>query len=302
MAFSYIGNASATASAASEIDCNRPSGIAVGNIIVAVYAFEGVASGSGPWIIPNSGQFSANYIGPATSWQQVCWQTPGNTGTGLEVWAAIHQSGTVQNAMFAVNQNAVTVTAAWSGEYNPSGSISGAPPRVATTAQVTGNQPAAPSVDANSGELIVACGADVMTAAKFGTPSGFTNRIDALRSGAGTADAAIADRTATVAGSTGLITFPNNANSATTRGATATLLIVPAPSTAGAGGIINAGLPEDLDIGDGYTLRVTALYPTSGNPVTVVTVTNLIFTADQIAGTPGELETGPFMLVPGPGA
>ena len=300
MAFAFIGNASATASAATEIDCNRPAGVSAGNIIIAVFGFEGVAAGSGPWIIPNNGQFSTNYIGAAEGWQQVCWQAPGSTGVGIEVWAAIHSSGAVQNAMFATAQNAVTVTAAYSGEYNPTGNITGALPRVATTAQVTGNMPPAPNAVANAGELIVACGADLMTAAKFGAPSGFTNRIDANRAGAGTVDATIADATAVAAGATGLITFPNNAASSSTTGATATLLIIPAPTTPGAGGIINAGLPEDLDIGSGYTLQVAALDPSTGNPVSGVTVSNLIFTADQISGTPEGLEVGPFMLVPGP--
>lgn len=302
MAFTYIGSANAVTNGATELDCSRPAGIGVGNIIIAVFAFENVASGSGPWIIPNNGQFSANYIGPSTQWQQVCWQAPQASGVGIEVWAAIHISGTNQFAMFAASQAATTVTVAYSGEYNPTGIITGAPPRIATTAQVNGNAPAAPSVNANSGELIVACGGDLMTAAKFGTPSGFTNRVDVQRSGAGTVEATIADATASVAGVTGPITFPNAASSSTTKGATATLLIIPTPSTAGLGGIINAGLPEDLDIGSGYTLRVTALDPTTGNPVTGVTVSNLVFTAEQIAGTPGELETGPFMLVPGPNA
>lgn len=302
MAFAFVGSSNATATGATEVDNVVPVGVAAGQLILTAIAFENVASGSGPWIIPNNGQFSANYIGPSTGWQQLCFQAPSGTGTGLEVWGAIYTSGTNQNAMFAASQNAVMVAAAWSGEYNPTNLIGGAPPRQTATRQVTGNAPAAPSVTANSGDLIVACGGDVMTAAKFGTPSGFTNRVDVLRSGAGTVDAAIADRTATTAGATGLITFPNNASTGTTLGATATLLIIPAPATAGSGGIINAGLPEDLDIGAGYTLRVTALDPSSGNPVSGVTVSNLIFTADQVAGTPGELETGPFMLVPGPNA
>lgn len=300
MAFTYRGNASSTATAATEIDCNRPSGVQVGDLIVGVFAFEGVAAGSGPWIIPNSGQFSSSYIGPAQGWQQACWQTPGATGVGVEVWCALHGTGTVQNAMFAASQNAVTVTVAYGGEYNPNGSISGGAVRVATTSQVAGNQPAAPSVNANNGELIVACAGDLMTASKFGTPSGTTNRVDVTRSGAGTVEATIADLSTVAAGNTGPITFPNAAASGTTRGATATLAIRQAPSTPGAGAIINAGLPADLDIGPGYTLQVTALDPTTGNPVTGVTVSNLIFTADQISGTPEGLEVGPFMLVPGP--
>lgn len=301
MAFTYIGNNSATATGATEVDCNRPTGISAGNLIIAVYAFEGVASSSGPWIVPNIGQLSTSYIGPSQGWQQICWQRPGATGVGIEVWAAIHQSGTRQWATFSASQNAVAVTVGYSGEYNPTGVITGALPRVASTAQVTGNRPAAPAVNANSGELIVACGGDLMSAG-FGTPSGFTQRVDAARSGAGTVEAVIADLTASVAGDTGPIVFPNNASTTITAGSTATLLIVPQPTTAGVGAIIDSGMPQDLDIGAGYTLRVTALDPTTGNPVTGVTVSNLIFTADQISGTPDQLQVGPFMLVPGPNA
>lgn len=302
MAFTYIGNASATGTGVTSLDCSRPSGTAVGDLLVAVYAFEGVAAGSGPWIIPNTGQLAQPFIGPGEGWLQACWQAPSTGGVGIEVWVAIHGAGSDQKAQFVTSQNVVTVAAAWSGEYNPTGNISGSPPRIATTAQVTGNQPPAPAVTPRVGELVIACGGDLMTASKFGTPSGFTNRIDANRGAAGEVEATIADATATVAGNTGPITFPNNAASSTTTGATATLVIIPTPTTAGVGGIINAGLPEDLDIGPGYTLQVTALDPTTGNPVSGVTVNNLIFTAEQVAGTPDQLEVGPFMLVPGPNA
>lgn len=302
MAFTYIGNNSAVTNGATELDCNRPAGVATGDIIVGVWAFENVAPGSGPWIIPNIGQFSSSYIGPSQGWLQVCWQAPSATGVGIEVWCAIQGTGSIQNAQFAASYAAVTVTAAWSGNLFNGGPITADTVRVATTAQVTGNKPPAPSVDANVGELIVACGGDLMTASLFGTPSAFSNRVDVQRSGAGTVDAAIADTTALVAGSTGLITFPNNAQSTSSRGSTATLLIRPQPTAPGVGGIINVGMPEDLDIGAGYTLQVTALDPATGATVPGVTVSNLIFTVDQISGTPGDLQVGPFMLVPGPNA
>lgn len=300
MAFSFISSNNAVGTGVTSLTLNVPAGISAGQLLVSVWAFENVAAGSGPWIIPNTGQFNPDGLGPAKSWQQVAFQSPSVAGVGIEVWASIYSSGTDTIGNFAASQNVTAVIGAWSGEYNPTGLISGAPPRVATSAQVTGNQPAAPSVTPNSGDLIVACGGDLMTASKFGTPSGFTNRVDVARSGSGTVEATIADATAGVSAPTGPITFPNSAASSSTAGATATLALAPAPSTAGAGGIINAGLPEDLDVGPGYTLQVTALDPSTGNPVSGVTVSNLIFTADQISGTPEGLEVGPFMLVPGP--
>lgn len=302
MAFSFVGNATGTATGATEIDCNRPAGVAVGNLIVVVFAFEGVASGSGPWIIPNNGQFISNYIGAGEGWQQVCWQTPSATGVGIEVWAAIHQSGAVNDAKLIGSMNAVAVAAAWSGEYNPTGTISGAPPRLAVTAQVTGNQPAAPSVVADLGELIIACGGDLMGGGGFGIPSGFTSRVDAARAGAGTVEATLADITAVAAGSVGPITFPNAAASTTTRGATATLAIRPTPTVAGAGPVLTAGMPEGLDLSQGCTVTFTAIDPTTGNLVSGVTVTNSSIWADDVQASGQALEAGPFMLVPGPGA
>lgn len=302
MAFSFIGSNNAAATGATEVDLSVPAGVGAGQIIVGVYAFEGVAAGSGPWIVPNNGQLAADFIGPSKGWQQVCFQAPNATGVGIEVWAAIYTSGTHQYAEFTTSQNAVAVCGAWSGEYNPNGQITGAPPRVSATAQVVGNQPAAPNVTANNGELVIACGGDLMTASKFGTPSGFTNRVDVARSGAGTVEATIADMATSAAGAVGPITFPNNAAASTTAGSTATLVIRPVPTVAGTGGVINAGLPENLDLQASYTLRIVGLDPTTGAQVSGVNIDQSVLTATQISGTPAELETGGWLLVPGPNA
>lgn len=302
MAFAYRGNASAAGTAVTSLDCSRPAGTQVGDLLVAVYAFEGVAAGSGPWIVPNVGQLASNFIGPGEGWIQACWAAPSATGVGIEVWVAIHGSGVNQTAQFSASQSVVTVAAAWSGEYNPTGSIKAGAVRLATTAQVTGNQPAAPSINANSGELIVAVGGDQMGGSGFGAPSGLTSRVDATRSGAGTVEAVIADRTATVAGDTGLITFPNNAAASSSKGATATLAVIPAPTGTNVGPILDVPMPEDLDLGDGWTLRVTALDPTTGAVVSGVNVSNVAIQVVDVnnVGGPG-LETGEWLLVPGPG-
>lgn len=296
MAITYIGSSNAAATGATEVDCATPSGVAAGQIIIALIAVEAVAPGSGPWVLPNLGQFSSNYIGPAQGWEQVCWQGPTSSGVGIEVWAAIYSSGAHNNAMFASSQNAVMVSVAYSGEYNPTGNISGAPPRIATTAQVTGSQPAAPSIVAKSGELVVACAGDLMTASLFGTPSGFTSRVDVQRSGAGTVEATIADVAVSSAGATGPITFPNAAASSTTKGATATLAISPAPAAASSLPVIDVAMPEGSVLGPGWTIRVTALDAVTGSPVSGVTVSNVIINGDK--GTELEpLEPVPPLLV-----
>lgn len=65
---------------------------------------------------------------------------------------------------------------------------------------------------------------------------------------------------------------------------------------------IDIGMPESLDIGPQYTLRVTALDPASGNLVSGVVVDKVVLTVGLITGTAEGLETGNWFLVPGPGA
>jgi hypothetical protein len=67
---------------------------------------------------------------------------------------------------------------------------------------------------------------------------------------------------------------------------------------------IDASLPPDLDLGPGWTLRVTALSTTDGSVVSGVKVSNFGVIVSDRGGSVdiGPLETGPFMLVPGPDA
>ena len=66
---------------------------------------------------------------------------------------------------------------------------------------------------------------------------------------------------------------------------------------------VNASMPEHLDLGPGFTLRVTALSATDGSVVTAVNVSNFSVLLDgENEATVDTLAYGPFMLVPGPGA
>lgn len=65
---------------------------------------------------------------------------------------------------------------------------------------------------------------------------------------------------------------------------------------------LDAPLPSNLDLGPGFTLRVTALSTTDGSVVTGVTVANFGVLVGDTGADPGGLAYGPFMLVPGPGA
>jgi len=67
---------------------------------------------------------------------------------------------------------------------------------------------------------------------------------------------------------------------------------------------LDAPFPPDLDLGPGWTLRVTALSTSDGSTVSGVKVSNFGIIVGDAGGTidTGNLEVGPFMLVPGPGA
>lgn len=67
----------------------------------------------------------------------------------------------------------------------------------------------------------------------------------------------------------------------------------------------NGPLPENLLIGDGYTVEFAAIDPVTGAAVAGVKVSNVNITADDQGSTDsggGGAVVGPFMLVPGPGA
>lgn len=68
-------------------------------------------------------------------------------------------------------------------------------------------------------------------------------------------------------------------------------------------GKYNSSIPPDLDLDEKYTLRFTALDPSTGAAVAGVVVSNVQITADNLSALADQgLESGPFMLVPGPGA
>lgn len=64
---------------------------------------------------------------------------------------------------------------------------------------------------------------------------------------------------------------------------------------------LDVSMPQDLDITAGWTVRVTAV-DVNGAVVSGVTVSDMGIVADAPLGNVGQLEVGPFMLVPGPGA
>lgn len=66
---------------------------------------------------------------------------------------------------------------------------------------------------------------------------------------------------------------------------------------------IAAQMPPDLDLEFTYSIVFAAVDPSSGATVAGVVISDAMLTVDQVsAGAADELASGPFMLVPGPGA
>lgn len=66
---------------------------------------------------------------------------------------------------------------------------------------------------------------------------------------------------------------------------------------------LDASMPEGLDLGPGFTLRVTALATSDGSVVSAVKVSNFSVLVQDVLGDGGaSLAVGPYMLVPGPNA
>ena len=60
-------------------------------------------------------------------------------------------------------------------------------------------------------------------------------------------------------------------------------------------------LPPDILLSGGYTVRVTAIDPTTGNTVAGVNVSDVTLQVEDLGGSgAAALQTGPFMLVMGP--
>jgi hypothetical protein len=62
-----------------------------------------------------------------------------------------------------------------------------------------------------------------------------------------------------------------------------------------------AGLPPDCPLVNGCTIEFVAIDPVTGNAVTGVTIANASIYVTS-TGSPGDLASGPFMLVVGPQA
>lgn len=65
---------------------------------------------------------------------------------------------------------------------------------------------------------------------------------------------------------------------------------------------LNVGMPPDLDVGPTYTLRVTAVSPSTGAPVANVNIGEVVFDVTAVGTNLDDLNQGPWVYIPGPNA
>src|SRR5215469_14877675 len=121
MTFVAIGTDHAYAASASSVSLTPPA--TTGAFYCAVYAFSGVAAGSGPWVKPWTTGDPNNVIGPHTGWLQILFQAPSGIGVGIEVWCAINSGSGPRVANFVSSSTCQAVISAYTGAYAPTGTI-----------------------------------------------------------------------------------------------------------------------------------------------------------------------------------
>lgn len=270
------------------------SGTPAGQLLLAVFAFEGVGAGSGPYISSSVGG----------GWSRTFYQPPaGGSGTGLEVWNTLDWSIFSTNTFnFGASYSYAARGLVYTGQYFD-GSTS--PVRTVVQQSVTGSPIATPTVTAFTGELLIAVGGFTLAAPGWGTPNpaGAMQRFDSARSGYGTAEATAADYQVAAGGLLGPFTWPATASSGTAHGATGLFAVRPAVAGGTSQAVLDAAMPPDIAVPGGWTFRFTAIDPITGATVPGVTVSEANIVAADISGDGGGgADLGPYMLVPGPDA
>lgn len=211
MAVSYINDRTYTSfTSAATVRVYVSAYATVGDLLVVVFAFEGVSSGSGPWA----------EVTPADAfgWRRETYQAPSNTGCGIEIWSANLISGT--HTDFDLNGSLTGIVTEVAYE------CSGVPTVVqSATAQSVGDNPSCPSITTTYADtLVVACAALTLSGTGFGPAPGFTEIVDNAHNGTfGNAEVHVSEKEFATPGATGTIGLTAPASPADAAGATATL-------------------------------------------------------------------------------
>lgn len=211
----------ATSSASASSTTITWPGLPSGQLLIAVFGFEGVASGSGPYVNNT----------PQSGWEQQLFQAPSATGCGLEVWnTQSWSSGPTTTFNFNGSPAFVAQGLVYTGQFTGAGDVI----RASTSQSVSGNNGQSPGIFAFANELVIVLISQQITAAGFVAPTGFTKRVDSARGAtAGNVEIAVADQVAAVQGSEGPFTWTATASPANSKGAAATLCVRAAGSTPG---------------------------------------------------------------------
>lgn len=66
-----------------------------------------------------------------------------------------------------------------------------------------------------------------------------------------------------------------------------------------------AAMPAELELAGGFTVRLTAINATTGAVIPGITVSDFVAIVDDLTGLGGaalKVDSGPYLLIPGPGA
>lgn len=219
---SFVGvGAAAEGSAVTGLSVPTPAGLANHDLLIVVFGFEGVAAASGPYV---------SDTGTATGWFRVLSQAPaGGVGTGLEVWAAVWETGLTTPFNFFAAQTVVAREVAYRGNAD---TVADAITITASSA-VAGDNPVAPTVTTTVPKSwVVPAVAQALAAGAFVYPAAFTRRFDNARGGvSGNAEIAEGDAAQAAPGASGTTTITAASAGGTARGATATVVINPLVTT-----------------------------------------------------------------------
>lgn len=218
---------------------NLPAGYAAGDLLIAVMGFEGVTPGSGPWAEydPDPAHPDGEPDLRPAGWARILYEEPSTAGNGLEIWTAYYGGGTFSHFKLATSGPFAAQMIELRGIYLPASPTTTNPVAAGTIranaeAQVTGDNPACPSVAARQGDMILGLAAHQLQSPGFGTPTspaGYTTVFDNPRAGTfGDVEIAAAVALAATSGTQGPIDFSALAATGSTKGATATLAIRPA--------------------------------------------------------------------------
>lgn len=208
MAFTFVGNSGFQSGTAGSTSMSAHPSSEAGDYLIAVFAFEGVAAGSGPW------------VASADGWTRLLYQAPAGTGNGLEVWGAHVPT---QNGTFTFD-----TTRTYAARMATFRGFLGYEVHDAATSQITGDNPSAPSITASTGDGILVVGAHEVQSPGWGAPTGgFTTRFDNARGGTfGNTEVYLGSRVASSDGATGTADWTLTAEAPTTEGATAQFALI----------------------------------------------------------------------------